>query len=63
MERSLKSGINRAGIANTQFNAHFMAADANKDKLLNFDEYLVFLEKENANKKIRREPEIEKTNE
>ena len=29
-------------IAETQFNAHFVVADANKDKLLNFEEYLVF---------------------
>lgn len=63
MERTLKSGISRAGVAYTQFNAHFHGADANKDKLLNFEEYLVFVEKENASKKIRREPIIEKTNE
>ena len=63
MQMNARTGASRAGIAATQFNAHFVAADANKDKLLNFEEYLVFMEKEKASRKIRREPEIERTKE
>ena len=40
-----------------------MAADANKDKLLNFEEYLTFIEKEEASKKVRRDPAVARTRE
>lgn len=61
MERSLGSA--GRSVLELQFNSHFHAADQDKDKLLNFDEYIVFNEKEKASRMLRREPEIEKTKE
>lgn len=60
MERSLSGG---QGLLDSQFNAHFTAANESKDKLLNFEEYLVFIEKEKSSREIRREPEIQRTRE
>ena len=61
MQRSLGSG--GRSTVESQFEANFFAADEDKDKLLNFDEYLVFIEKEKEAMKLRKEPEIERTEE
>ena len=61
LEKSMATGSR--GVLDTQFSAHFTASDANKDKLLDLEEYLVFVEKEKASRAIRREPEIERTRE
>ena len=60
MEKSLSGG---KGLLDTQLNEHFTAADENKDRLLDFEEYLVFIEKEKELREIRREPQIERTRE
>ena len=61
LEKALSNGSR--GVIDTQFSANFAAADQDKDKLLNFNEYLDFIEKEKASRKLRREPEIDRTRE
>ena len=50
-------------LAEVEYNTQFVTSDANKDKLLNLEEYLDFMEKQDAAKKGRNEPVVQRTKE